>query len=82
MLYIGKHPNMSVDEDGSGFFGELSQLHLWDRALFGEEIEQMALHLNNDVGNLMSWSKLTQYIIGDVKMVKPSTVVNKGHILM
>ncbi len=78
MVYIGKYPGMNVAQNASGFIGELSRLHVWDHVLTGEEIEWMAKHPTNGVGNIITWHKLVGYIIGDVKIVKPSTAVNTG----
>ena len=77
-VYIGKYPGLNVAQNASGFIGKLSRLHLWDRVLLGEEIEEMAKRPNDYAGNVIDWYKFAEYIIGDVKIIKPSTAVDTG----
>ena len=69
---------MNAARNTSGFIGQLSRLHLWDRALDGEYIEKMALNSSNDVGNLISWPKLVYNDTSAIKKITPSTAVDTG----
>jgi hypothetical protein len=67
-----------VAQNASGFIGSLSRLHVWNRVLPGEEIEEMAIRPSNYVGNVIDWYKLAAYVAGDVEVMKPSSALHTG----
>ena len=77
-VYIGKYPGLNVVQNASGFIGSLSRLHVWNRVLPGEEIEEMAIRPSNYVGNVIDWYKLAAYVAGDVEVMKPSSALHTG----
>ena len=79
VVYIGKNPqSKNAGRITTGFIGKISRLHLWDRALSGEDIEKMALNPSNDVGNVISWPEHLCNVNSPITKVTPSAAENTG----
>ena len=66
------------DEHGGGFtpqesfYGDMSQLNIWDRQLSADEIYDLALSCKHDVGNVVAWSDFASNLFGNVIKTTPS----------
>lgn len=77
-LVIGQGLTTSGFEPGQEFSGEISRLNFWDRVLSGYDIEAMAKLPGNERGNLISWFRVVDNVVGDVKVISPSKAHNTG----
>lgn len=77
-LVIGQKLTTLGFKPNKSFAGEISRLNLWDRALSGDEVEAMAKFPGNERGNLISWFKVVDNFVGDIKVIVPSKAQNTG----
>ena len=54
------------------FYGDLSQLNVWNRQLSANEIYDLALSCRHDLGNVVAWSDFTNNTHGNILKVQPS----------
>ena len=54
------------------FFGDLSQLHIWDRVLTDNEIYDLTFSCFHEEGNVVAWSDFTTSATGRVLKTEPS----------
>ena len=58
------------------FYGDLSQLNLWDRELSDNEIYDLAWSCGHQDGNVVAWSDFSRVSIGYIIRTTPSLVCN------
>ena len=56
------------------FYGDLSQLNIWDRQLSSNEIYDLASTCFHDSGNVVAWSDFASHTLGKVIHISPSLV--------
>ena len=54
------------------FYGDLSQLNVWNRVLTTNEIYDLARSCTHDFGNVIAWSDFTHNTHGSIHKVVPS----------
>jgi len=54
------------------FFGDLSQLNVWNRELSASEVYDLATSCGHDQGNVVAWSDFNSQITGNIQKKSPS----------
>ena len=64
------------------FFGDLSQLNIWDRELLADEIYDLANSCGHTQGNVLAWSDFHSRTTGNVKKTVPSMACDCASIFV
>ena len=75
-LVIGQKYVGSQFASGEGFLGQLSNVNIWDRALTGEELEELAHSPDAGRGNILRWFQILGNVRGALEIVTPSKARN------
>ena len=61
---------------GEELLGRISRVNLWDRALSGEELEDLSQSPDASRGNILRWFQVLRNVHGPLEIVPPSKAEN------
>ena len=75
-MVIGQEHKGSQFVNGKGFLGQISSVNLWNRALLGEELDDLAQSPSAGRGNILRWFQVLRNIHGALEIIAPSKAEN------